>query len=1077
MSIPELFIRRPVATILVMFGILVVGVAGYRALPVSDLPNVDYPTIQVGVNLPGANPDTMAAAVALPLEKQFSTIAGLDSMSSQNFLGRTSITMQFVLSRDIDGAAQDVQAAITQATRSLPQNLPAPPSFSKINPADFPVLFLVLTSPTLPLSTVDEYAETLIAQSISTVNGVAQVQVFGGQKYAVRVQADPQELATRQIGIDEVEQSLTEGNVNLPTGTLWGPHQAVNVEATGQLFTAPDYAQLIVAYRNGSPVRIADIGRVIDGVENDKTAAWFNGVRGIQLPVYRQPGTNAVEVVDNVKAILPALQAQLPPAVNLYVLFDRSVTIRDSVDDVKFTLELALILVVLVIFLFLRKISATLIPSLALPFSIVGTFAVMYLCGYSLDNFSMMALTLSVGFVVDDAIVVLENIVRHLEQGEGVLQAALNGSNEIGFTILSMTLSLAAVFLPILFMGGVLGRLLHEFAVTIMSAILVSGFVSLTLTPMLCSRFLLPHQGGHEKHGSLFNLFERIQQGMTDWYDRSLKIVLRHKLATMAFSLVLLVGTVYLGIVIPKGFLPSTDIAQINGTTEAVEGASYDSMLEHQTQIAKILQDDPSVLYVLSQIGTGGRSLNQGSVNIYLKPRSQRPQVDQVIQELRPKLEAVPGMTVFLRNDPPIRIGGIQSKALYQFTMQAANTTTLFSASQDFVAKMKQLPGLEDVSSDVQIKNPQINVIIDRDKSSALGVTANQVEDALYSAYGFRQVSTIFAPNNQYRVILELEPQYQRDANALSSLYVRSKGGQLIPLSAVAKLTSTFGPLSVNHLGQLPAVTLSFNLKQGTSIGDAVNAINELAKRSLPPTISTSFQGNAQAFQSSLSGLGLLLLMAVLVIYIVLGILYESFIHPITILSGLPSAGFGALLTLELFHIAAQKGWISPLLDMDLNLYGFVGVVMLIGIVKKNAIMMIDFALEMQRSENKDAEEAIYQGCLVRFRPIMMTTMAALMGTLPIALGIGAGAESRRSLGLSVVGGLMFSQVVTLFLTPVVYIYLEQAKGWSTRTFGKGRRVVPETIATAGPVGGGTIGAPMARIAEPQADFGPRHRS
>jgi HAE1 family hydrophobic/amphiphilic exporter-1 len=1077
MSIPELFIRRPVATILVMFGILVVGVAGYRALPVSDLPNVDYPTIQVSVNLPGANPDTMAAAVALPLEKQFSTIAGLDSMSSQNFLGKTNITMQFVLSRDIDGAAQDVQAAITQASRNLPQNLPAPPAFSKVNPADFPVLFLVLTSPTLPLSTVDEYAETLIAQSISTVNGVAQVQVFGGQKYAVRVQADPQALATRQIGIDEVEQSLEEGNVNLPTGTLWGPHQAVNVEATGQLFTAPDYAHLIVAYRNGSPVRISDIGRVIDGVENDKTAAWFNGVRGIQLPVYRQPGTNAVEVVDNVKAMLPALQAQLPPAVNLDVLFDRSVTIRDSVEDVKFTLELALILVVLVIFLFLRKISATLIPSLALPFSIVGTFAVMYLCGYSLDNFSMMALTLSVGFVVDDAIVVLENIVRHLEQGEGVLQAALNGSNEIGFTILSMTLSLAAVFLPVLFMGGVLGRLLHEFAVTIMSAILVSGFVSLTLTPMLCSRFLLPHQDGHEKHGSMFNLFERMQQGMTDWYDRSLKIVLRHKLATMAVSLVLVVGTVYLAIVIPKGFLPSADIAQINGTTEAVEGASYDSMLEHQTQIAKIVQDDPSVLYVLSQIGTGGRSLNQGSLNIYLKPRSQRPQVDQVIEELRPKLAAVPGMTVFLRNDPPIRIGGIQSKALYQFTMQAASTTDLFSASQDFLSKMQKLPGLEDVTSDLQIKNPQINVIIDRDKSSALGVTANQVEDALYSAYGFRQVSTIFAPNNQYRVILELEPQYQRDANALSSLYVRSKGGQLVPLSAVAKLTSTFGPLSVNHLGQLPAVTMSFNLKPATSIGDAVNEISELARRSLPPTISTSFQGNAQAFQSSLSGLGMLLLMAVLVIYIVLGILYESFIHPVTILSGLPSAGFGALLTLELFHIAAQKGWISPLLDMDLNLYGFVGVVMLIGIVKINAIMMIDFALEMQRNENKDAEEAIYQGCLVRFRPIMMTTMAALMGTLPIAMGIGAGAETRRSLGLSVVGGLMFSQVVTLFLTPVVYIYMEQAKDWSTRTFGKRRRVAPEAIPTAGPVGGGTIGAPMARIAEPQADFGPRRRS
>jgi HAE1 family hydrophobic/amphiphilic exporter-1 len=1069
MSIPELFIRRPVATVLVMFGILLVGVAGYRALPVSDLPNVDYPTIRVEASLPGANPDTMAAAVALPLEKQFSTIAGLDSMSSQNFLGRTNITMQFVLSRNIDGAAQDVQAAITQASRGLPQNMPAPPSFSKFNPADYPVFVLVLTSPTLPLSTVDEFAETLVAQSISTINGVAQVQVWGGQKYAVRVQIDPKAMATRQIGIDEVEQALTEGNVSLPTGTLWGPHQAVNVEATGQLFTAPDYAPLIVAYRNGSPVRLSDIGHVIDGVENDKTAAWYNGVRGIQLAIYRQPGTNAVEVVDNVKRMLPTLQAQLPPAISVETMFDRSITIRNSVQDVKFTLELALILVVMVIFLFLRNIPATAIPSLALPFSIVGTFAVMYLCGFSVDNFSMMALTLSVGFVVDDAIVMLENIVRHLENGEGVLEAALNGSNEIGFTILSMTLSLAAVFIPVLFMGGVLGRLLHEFSVTIMSAILVSGFVSLTLTPMMCSRFLHPHQPGGEKHGSLFNLFERLQRGLTNWYGRTLRMVLQYKLATIAVALALLVGTVYLAIMIPKGFLPSEDIAQINGTTEAVEGASYEAMVEHQVQVAKIVQDDPYVSYVLSQVGSGGRSLNQGQLNIYLKPRSERPQVDQVIQELRPKLAAVPGISVYLRNDPPIRIGGISSKALYQFTLQGASTSELFAASQDFLSKMQQLPGLVDVTNDLQIKNPQINVVIDRDKSSALGVTANQVEDALYSAYGFRQVSTIFAPNNQYRVILELQPQYQRDANELSSLYVRSKAGPLVPLSAVAKLTSTFGPLSVNHLGQLPAVTMSFNLKPGTSIGDAVNEINDLARRSLPSSVGTSFQGNAQAFQSSLSGLGMLLLMAILVIYIVLGILYESFIHPITILSGLPSAGFGALLTLELFHLAAQRGWVSPLLDMELNLYGFVGVIMLIGIVKKNAIMMIDFALEAQRSENLAAAEAIYQGCLVRFRPIMMTTMAALMGTLPIALGLGAGAESRRSLGVSVVGGLVFSQIVTLFLTPVVYIYMEQASNWSTRLFGKKHREIPEPVGTSQrPIAGGTIGAPMARIAGPK---------
>jgi len=1046
MSISEVFIRRPVATTLVMAAILLFGVASYRLLPLNDLPNVDFPTIYVQALLPGADPDTMAAAVALPLEKQFATIPGLDSMSSQNTLGKTAITMQFNLKRNIDGAAQDVQAAITQVGRQLPQNMPAPPSFYKVNPAEQPVLYLALGSSTLQLSDVDEYAETLVAQSISMVNGVAQVQVYGSQKFAVHVQVDPRALAARQVGIDEVEQALNDENVNLPTGALWGRQQSVNVEAAGQLYDAAGYAPLIVAYRNGSPVRLSELGRVIDSVENDKTASWYNDDRAIQLAIYRQPGTNAVEVVDSIKALLPGLEAQLPPSVHMDILADRSITIRNSVDDVKFTLELALFLVILAIFLFLRNLSATAIPSLALPFSIVGTFAVMYVCGFSLDNLSMMALTLSVGFVVDDAIVMLENIIRHRELGEGRLDAALNGSREIGFTIVSMTLSLVAVFIPVLFMGGVLGRLLNEFAVTIMSAVLVSGLVSLTLTPMLCSRFL--HSSDEVKHGRLFNAFERSQNALRGVYGRGLQVALRHKLATMAVSAFLLVGTVYLFMIIPKGFLPSEDIGQINATTEAIEGISFDAMIDHQIQVAEIARKDPYVAYVMSSVGVGNRSMNQGELSIRLKPRSARPQVDQVIQELRPKFAAVPGMAVFLRNDPPIRIGGMRSKALYQFTLQSPKTDDLYAASQDFQEKMRALPGLQDVTSDLQIRNPQVNVRIDRDKASALGVTVNQIEDALYSAYGQRQVSTIFAPNNQYRVILETEPQYQRDSNAIASLYIRAKSGQLVSLNAVATLTNTLGPLSVNHLGQIPAVTISFNLRPGTSIGDAVNEINDLARRSLPATIGTTFQGNAQAFQASLSGLGLLLLMTVLVIYIVLGILYESFIHPITILSGLPSAGFGALLTLELFHVAAQKGWISPLLDMALDIYGFVGIIMLIGIVKKNAIMMIDFALDAQRKEGKSPAEAIYQGCLVRFRPIMMTTMAALMGTLPIALGFGAGGEARRPLGLSVVGGLVFSQFVTLFLTPVFYIYMEDAKNWAARAFGRGHAIEPEAASS-----------------------------
>ncbi len=1048
MSIPELFIRRPIATTLVMVGILMFGIVAYQALPVSDLPNVDYPTIQVQASLPGANPDTMGAAVALPLEKQFSTIAGLDSMVSQNTLGNTRITLQFNLKRNIDGAAQDVQNAISQASRLLPQNMPAPPSIRKVNPAEQPVLQLALSSATLPLSTVDEYAQTLIAQSVSTVRGVAQVQVWGTAKYAVHVQLDPHELATRQIGIDEVNTALNDGNVNLPSGVLWGPQRTVTLQATGQLFKAADYGKLVIAYRNGSPIRLADLGHVVDSVENPYNASWYydanspQGVRAIQLAISKQPGTNVVEVVDGIKAMLPALQAQLPAAITMYTLYDRSFTIRNSVDDVKFTLEIALFLVVLVIFLFLRNLSATVIPSLALPLSLVGTFAVMYLSGFSMDNLSLMALTLSVGFVVDDAIVMLENIVRHIESGKGVFEAALIGANEIGFTILSMTLSLAAVFLPVLFMGGVLGRLLNEFAVTIISAILVSGFVSLTLTPMLCSRFIRSHR--NERHGRLFNSVERVWDGLANVYDRCLRVVLRHQPLTMVVSLLLLVGTIYLYMVIPKGFLPSEDIEQFNATTEAVEGISYNAMVDHQKQVAEIVARDPAVAYVMSQIGgEGARSINQGQLNVRLKPRAQRPQVEQVMQSLRPKLARVPGIQVYMRNDPPIRIGGLQSKALFQFTLQSPDTQNLFRSAVDFEAKMRALPQLADVSSDLQIRNPQVSVVIARDSASALGITANQIEEALYSAYGLRQVSTIFAPNNQYRVIVELAPEYQRDASAISMLHIRSKTtGQLVPLSGIAKMSNSLGPLSVNHLGQLPAVTVSFNLKPGFSIGDAVNQINDLARTNLPSSITTTFQGNAQAFQSSLSGLGMLVLMSILVIYLVLGILYESFVHPITILSGLPSAGFGALLSLYLFHVAAVKGWVSPLLDMNLDIYGFVGVIMLIGIVKKNAIMMIDFAIEAQRNEGQTPAEAIYHGCLTRFRPIMMTTMAALMGTLPIALGLGAGAESRRALGISVVGGLFFSQIVTLFLTPVVYLYMEKARVWTRDLLA--RRHTPE---------------------------------
>jgi len=1043
MNISEACIRRPVMTTLITASLIVFGIFGYRLLSVAALPKVDFPTIEVTATLPGASPETMAASVAGPIERQFSTIAGVTSMTSTSTLGQTKITIQFDLNRNIDGAALDVQTALAVAQRRLPIEMTTPPSFRKVNPGDFPVLFISLISPTLPMSTVDEYGQTLLAQQISQLPGVAQVLVYGSQKFAVRVQVDPVAAAARNISLDDIRTVLTKANSNTPVGTLTGTDRNVTLLASGAMRTAADYKDVVAAWRNGAPVKLTEISNVIDSVENDKVASWFNNERAVVLAIQRQPDANTVEVVDLVKSKLPQFRAQVPASISMQTLLDRSLSIRNAVYDVQETLIIAFVLVIMVIFVFLRSVTATIIPALAVPISLIATFAAMYALDFSINNMTLLALTLSVGFVVDDAIVMLENIVRHIEGGMRPFEAALKGSREIGFTIVSITFSLIAVFIPVLLMGGIVGRVFREFAVTIAVAIILSGFVSLTLTPMLCARVLRAHhEGDEQKQFFLLRWFERVFQGWLKSYEWALDRVLVYKFVTLMVTFATLIGTIWLYIAIPKDFIPREDTGFMLAITEAQSDISFDAMVERQAKVAEIIRQDPAVLYVNSTVGVGGpnATLNNGRMLVALKPKHERGPVGPIVGRMGRATSQVIGMRVFFQMIQNINIGGRINKAQYQYTLQSSDTATLYDVALKLREKVSELPGLLDVNTDLYVTNPQVKIEVDREKAAAYGVTIDQIRQELFNAFGARQVATIYTQSNDYQIILETKQEFRNDPSNLANIYVKTNGtgtallasgatgtaaagsgvtgngipaGTAIPLIAVTKPETSVGPLMVNHQGQQPAVTISFNLAPGVALGQAQDAIKQLERDfNMPASVNSSFQGTAQVFEESQKGQFVLILAAVFAAFVVLGILYESFIHPITIISGLPSAGIGALLSLMLF-------------GLPLTVISLIGIVMLVGIVKKNAIMMVDFALERRRV-GLSAEAAIREACLLRFRPIMMTTFAAIFGALPIAIANGEGAELRQPLGIAVVGGLILSQLLTLFITPVIYVYLDR---------------------------------------------------